>query len=117
MAMDKENIELIELTTVDHMPSMRHDNPAPRGACWKVVLAFKDGYGNQLLTGTWYISKKEVPDSSVLAIARSYLHNSCKALAEATPDWSLNQEQYDALKRSPKPQSSNPASLASQLPH
>src|SRR5580698_4792019 len=98
MPMTKDDIELIELTSVDEMPSKRGDRPAARGPYWKVVLAFKDYYGNQILAGTWYISKQEVPDSSVLPIARSYLHNACKTLAEATPDWPLTDVQVQGVK-------------------
>jgi hypothetical protein len=116
MPMIKDNIEIVELTSVEEMPTARRDRPAARGPYWKAVIAFKDGYGNQMLTGTWYISKQEIPDSSVLSLVRSYFHNICKDLVATTPDWPLTDAQVQGLKRPPKPQSENSASLASKLP-
>jgi hypothetical protein len=102
MALTKDDIELIELISVDEMPSSRPANPTPRGNYWKVTLGFKDGYGNITLSATWYLLKKETPDSSVLPIARNYLHRLCIAIADQTGDWHLDDAQYQALKRPAK---------------
>jgi hypothetical protein len=108
MPIAKDDIELIELTSVDEMPTERRDRPAPHGPFWKAVIAVKDYYGNPVLAGAWYISKQDFPDSAVLSLVRNFFHHACKAIAEVTPDWHLDDAQLQALKRPSKPQSSNP---------
>jgi hypothetical protein len=102
---NKDDIELIEIVEVEERPNKPGSGRATIGPYWKVTLAIKDHYG-VILQGTWFLSKKEIPDSSVLPIARSYMHCLCKDIAESTPEWVLDQAQFEALKKHPQtPQS------------
>ena len=88
---DKSKIELTELIEVLGIPQ---DTSGSREPHWKITLSYKP-----MLYATWYLPKREFPDSAVLSIARNYFHNLCAALGEATSDWSLNDAQISAMKR------------------
>lgn len=97
-----DEIELLEIIEVDEVPTTRPQRKGIKEKCWKATLGLKDFDGNVVLRGTWYLSKKDVPDSSILPLVRCYLHFVCKNISESTQDWALDDTQRKALTRQSK---------------
>jgi hypothetical protein len=97
---EKDKIELVEIVEVQDMPTVAGSGAGAIGPYWKVTIAMKDRHGVGL-EGIWFLTKKEFPDSSVLTIARNFLHRLCREIADSTADWALDGTQFEALKRHP----------------
>ena len=105
MALD---VELISIESVMWPPGTPgQPKPAP---CWKVTLGVPQLYGDYLLTAHYYFEKQYWTGDAVLPVAKSYLHNCLRDLAENTKDWNLDEDQKKALRRPQStPPSANPA--------
>jgi hypothetical protein len=112
--LDKSQIEIIEISRVERRPVPEGQEMYAKGPFWKATIAFRDPLG-VMLEGTWYLPIREIPDSSVLTVVRHYLHSLCVDIASQTTDWKIDEAQYEALKRPPKPQSASTVS-ASNIP-
>jgi hypothetical protein len=97
---EKDKIELAEIVEVQDLPTKPGYGTGATGPYWKVTIAMRDRHGAGL-EGTWFLPKKEFPDSSILPIARSFLHRLCKDIADSTAEWALDNTQFESLKRHP----------------
>jgi hypothetical protein len=109
--LDKSQIEILEISRVEERPVPTGQEMSAKGPFWKATIAFRDHLG-VMLEGTWYLPIRDLPDGSVLPLVRHYLHSVCADIASQTTDWKLDEAQYEALKRPPKPRSASTASTS-----
>ena len=94
---EKRFIEHIRLVEIVEVP----ERPGHAGVHLKITMGFFDERNHPALQSTWYLARKDWPDNSILPVAKNWFHRLCKDIGNATQDWLLSDDQFEALRRIP----------------
>lgn len=101
MAIKLDHIKLVDIVS--------EPNPYTKKDAWRVTMIYSP-IGMHALTATWYLDKADFDESALIPVARNWFHRLCSELGEATTEWRMDEDKYEAQKRpQAKPRSSGTA--------